>query len=264
MYQGYTLKRRHPYVFVKDGEEIRPPGVTTITGQFGKDAIMQWAANLAAQTAVELYGSLPNEEVYEKARKKHIEVKTDAGAGGTEGHAWIEAYLKDELGDSYYFESEYGINFVEAFLEFEKEYEFTTHQPEKILLSLDFFYAGTRDDLAIKDNQNWTLDFKTGNPDFEYDERNRRYTGRARPYSTHLMQCAGYDLAEQEMNGISSENYGVLYLVKNPKELAKKYGINEKRYFFFPTDNTSFWQVEFLNARKLYDIDINNPYKEVL
>jgi len=267
LYQGkYEVKRQHPYVIVNNetGEELRPPGVTSITGNIGsKEAIPQWASNTAAQTAIDIFNDYKPAEVYDIARKKYIELRNDAGEGGTEGHKWIETYLKGELEDEYCFESEHGIQFVEAYLEFEKDHPFDAHVAESLLFSEKYFYAGQRDDLVSRGGVYGTLDFKTGNPDFEYNSYTKKYSGRVKPYDAHRMQDAGYDLAEMEENGRISDFYGVVYLVKDPEELAKKYNIEPRKYFYFETDNTPYWRDSFLHARSLFDISKNNPYREV-
>lgn len=261
----YELQRIHPYRF-KDtltGEILTPPGVTSITGLLSKDAIPQWAANEAAKTAIELKGVLEDSEVYDIARKRYITLRDDAADGGTQAHKWIEDYLNDNLKPYHYFESEASINIVKAFLRWEQEHPFDSHIAEQVLFSPTHYYAGTRDDLAFKDVY-WTIDFKTGNPDFEYDERQKRYSGLVRPYSAHLMQCAGYDIAEEETSGIKSEFYGIVYLLKDPSILKTKYGLEPRPYLFFKTENTIFWRRQFLDARDLYDSDLNNNYEEIV
>lgn len=265
LYNRYEVKRVHPYHLLdtKTEELLKPAGVTSITGMFAKEAIPQWAANIASQTAIDLYGTVDNKELHEIARKRYIELRDDAGAGGKEGHSWIEDYLADKLEDEYFFESEHGIQFVEAYLEFEKDDGIWEGHSETLLFSEKYFYCGTRDRLDKKNGVYRTLDFKTGAPDFEYNQRTKTYSGRVRPYAEHFMQDAGYDIAESEEKGRISDIYALVYLVKNPKELAKKYGIKPRKYFYFETDNTPYWRDRFLEARSLFDISKNNPYKEL-
>lgn len=252
LYNGQvTVRKVHPYEVVDSltGITHNPPGVTTITGQFSKEAIPQWAANEAAKTALELRDSqLSYDEIYDLARKKYLTLRDNAADGGTEGHKWIEKYSLNELGEEYYFTSEHGIDFVEAYLEFENDHVIQEENPERLLFSRKYLYAGMRDNLALIDETLTTLDYKTGNPDFEYDQHEKRYTGQVRAYDAHFMQCAGYDIAEEEETGIRSGTYGVLYLVKTPKELCKKYGIPFRRYFYFTTTETEYWRNRFLNA----------------
>lgn len=264
-YERYELKRRHPYRFLdtKTGEIIKPVGCTTVTGLLGKDAIPQWAANLAARYAID-NSQMDGDELYEQARKAHIRARDDAAEGGTAAHAWIEAYLKGELEDEYYFETEAALNIVEAYLKFETDYPFTNHKPETILFSKEYKFAGTRDDLAWNNEfVFWTHDFKTGNPDFEYDPKTKTYTGRVKAYDAHFLQCAGYDIASSEMDGLISEGYRVIYLLKDPKAVSKKYNVPERPYYVFETTNTPYWRQHFLGLRELYELSKNNPYREV-
>lgn len=256
----------HPYKVLVDGRLRTPPGVTTITGQFAKEAIPQWAANLASETALKLAGTRPDSEVYDIARKRYLEVRDDAADGGKEGHKWIEAYIQGELEDTHFFESEHSINVVEGYLEFEQDYPITSQEPEKLLYSIDYDYGGMRDNLGVnRDKQLLTLDFKTGNPDFEYSQNLKRYTGKARAYPNHFGQCGGYDIAESEESGRMSDAYGVLYLPKQPQELVKKYGTPFKRYFYFETSELQHWKEWFLNARRAWSLaNIQlNPYQVI-
>lgn len=268
LYNGEVeILKYHPYKIYDSKSKIyhTPPGVTSITGLFSKDGITQWAANEAAQCAIDLQGTMSNGDIYKIASKKYLESRNNAADGGTEGHKWIENYVRGEVDKEYSFESEYGINFVEAYLEFEKDYKLEDQHPEDMLFSRSFIYAGTRDNYLLIDSVRYTLDYKTGNPDFEYDPYRKRYTGQVRAYDTHFMQCAGYDIASEECLNQTSEGYAILYLIKEPEKVARKYGIPVKKYFLFTTKNTDYWRDRFINALDAwYFINTSpNKYKEV-
>lgn len=273
-YNGTVRYLRRNYgrghAHIVDGE--KKVGVTTITGQFEKGGLAQWAANLAAETAIEFRTSkLTDAELLNLARFKHEEVKKDAAEGGTEAHDWIEKYLKNELLRTHFFESDKSIGIIEAYLEWEREYQPTNRIPEKNVISLEFDYCGTRDDRPVIGGVITTLDFKTGNPDAEYARRqiNGKYrfmpTGKVRARDTHLMQDGGYDIADEEEIGERSGAFAVLYLPKEPKEFCKKIGIPYQPYFYFVTTNTEYWRARFLVARKYYDLSTKeytlHPYQ---
>ena len=270
LYDGSVdILKYHPYKIIDRvlGLTISPPGVTSIVGQFSKDGLLQWSANEAARSALDLTkeGKLSDSEIIKIASHAYLEKRDNAADGGTEGHKWIETYVRGELGEDYSFESEYGINFVEAYLEFEKDYKLEDSHPEDMLYSREFRYAGTRDDYVLINGKRYTLDYKTGNPDFEYNTYRKRYTGSARAYDTHFMQCAGYDIASEECLGQDSEGYAILYLIKDPVALSKKYGIPVKKYFFFTTEDTDYWRDRFICALDYwyYSHEGKNKYKEV-
>lgn len=257
-YGGRVRYIRRNYGFghshIVDGQ--KKVGVTTITGQFEKAGIAQWASNLAAEEAMRLMrgGGLSDAEIYNQARFKYIEERDDAAEGGTEAHDWIELYLKGELQDDHFFQSEKSINCIEAYLQFERDYEPTDHIPEKNVISLALDYCGTRDDRPKLQGFITTMDFKTGNPDTEYDTRFKRYTGKIRARDTHLMQCAGYDIADGEETGEYSEAYSVLYLPKDPAKFCKKIGIEYQPYFLFVSYEVDYWRSRFIQAKKYYDL----------
>lgn len=258
LYNGQVeIYRYHPYKLIDHEENltITPPGVTTITGQFSKEAIPQWAANEAAKTAIELTKlGKPESEVYDRARKRYIELRDEAADGGTEGHKWIETYVQGQvLGEQqteYSFESEHGIQFVEAYLQFERDHDLLAQESETMLYSRYYRYAGIRDNLCMLDGVLTTLDYKTGNPDFEYNSYRKHYSGGVRAYDAHFMQCAGYDIAETEEHELrASQQYALLYLIKDPEVLSKKYDFEVKPYYLFTSTNTTYWAERFINAR---------------
>ena len=181
-YNGeFELHKIHPYKLwdINKREWVHPPGVTTIVGQFSKDGLIQWAANEAAKCAIELYGTIPKNELLDKARKAYLNKRDTAADGGTEGHAWIEAYVRGEVSkdpSKYMFKGEFGEVFAKAFLQFEKDYNPSDHNPEIPLYSKAFNYAGIRDDYVMINGKRYTLDYKTGNPDFEYKAHIKRYS----------------------------------------------------------------------------------------
>jgi hypothetical protein len=255
--RNYGLGHAH----IVNGE--KKVGVTTITGQFEKAGLPQWSANLAAEEAMRLLreGTFTDTEVYNQARFKHIQERDDAAEGGTAAHDWIEKYLKDQLLDEHYFETDKSVGIVDAFLEWEKFYDPKNHIAEKNVISMALDYCGTRDDRPLIDGFITTLDFKTGSPDAEYNERKNPitkraygYTGKVRARDTHFMQCAGYDIADGEETGEYSEAYAVLYLPSNPEKFCKKIGIPTQRYFYFVTFEVDYWRERFILAKKYYDL----------
>lgn len=176
-------------------------GVTTILGLLGKEGLIQWSANCAVEAM--LAGEDPKDAKYAWMRKRD-----KAGDVGTRTHAWIEEHIK---GNDLPIEPDMEKT-VGAFLRWEAEVKPEYAESERLIYSAEFDYCGTVDCVAVIDGKRVVLDFKTGDPDKEYK---KYYTGKVRARTEHFYQCALYDQAIIEEDGIAGEMYATVYVTKD-------------------------------------------------
>lgn len=182
-------------------------GVTTMLKLLDKgDGLIQWAANMAVEAMQA--GDPP-----EIAKKAYLRKRDNAGDLGKRVHAWIENYNQgiDTKVDAEMQPS------VDAYLRWEKEYKVEHLTPERVLYSVEHDYCGTVDDPHMQGKVRVINDYKTGKPDYEYDHRTRKYTGKIRPRIEHLLQDALYDQCMIEEDGIGADKYAVTYITKDGK-----------------------------------------------
>lgn len=140
----------HQRYRTRDGKIV--PGVTTITGMVGKEALIHWAWKLGMEGI--------DYRTYRDA----------AAAVGTLAHAMVEAHIKGEQIDLSTYDPE-TIDLAEngflKFLEWEKTYEPKYIFSERQLVSDEHRYGGTLDCYAEIDGNPWLIDFKTGKAIYE-------------------------------------------------------------------------------------------------
>lgn len=130
---------------LKDGTRV--PGVTTITGQLSKPALIDWAWRLGCAG-----------QDYKKFRDDKAEI-------GSLCHRMILDYFKKEKTDT----SDYSKNQIDqaensflSFLEWEKNHKIEPILIEEPLVSEEFKYGGTLDLFGKVDDEYEITDFKTG------------------------------------------------------------------------------------------------------
>lgn len=135
----------HTIYRLADGSRV--PGVTTITGQLNKPALLRWAWNLGTQGID-----------YTKFRDDKAEI-------GSLCHRIILDYFRKEETDT----SDYSKNQIDAaenaflsFLEWEKQYRIKPIVIEKPLVSEIYRFGGTPDLYGMVNEEPELLDFKTG------------------------------------------------------------------------------------------------------
>lgn len=242
-----------------DGEYKK--GVTTILGLLSKDALAPWAANMACKYIEENceVGMFANENAVswiveaadlKAARKYHATYRDSAADTGKAVHAWIENYLKGNAGQL----TPDMRPSVTAFLAWEKKYKPEVISSERITYSEQLDLCGTTDLVCIIDDKLTVLDFKTGKPEEEYDQRRHEKTGRKRAYTSVFMQDAFYDIAIEEEDGRAAWQYGALYLPVTGG------------YSFFLDDNVELYRELAKSLRQthlLYDKAMfSNKYQE--
>lgn len=149
-----------------DGKDFLFPGVTTVLGVIAKPALIPWAANEAAKkikaylvenatgralTATEI------DDLVEKGRKAHIELKDAAADVGTRAHAAINTLidggtlaLTDDIKPA-----------VDAFLAFIGESHIKIEHGDRKIASMTHGYGGSLDAVGVENGRLVVVDFKT-------------------------------------------------------------------------------------------------------
>jgi len=133
--------------FQKNGKGIRLPGVTTVTGQLAKPALIKWANKIGLE-GIEV--------------GKYVDDKADIG---TLAHAMITDKLSDKDTDT----SDYSKNQIDqaenavlSYLEWDKKHEVESIMVEEPLISDTMGFGGTADIYAKVDGVFELIDLKTG------------------------------------------------------------------------------------------------------
>jgi hypothetical protein len=162
------------------------PSVTTALSILNKPALVNWAANMAADSIKESlkpgvpYDELEIQAIIEAGRKAHYQRKTDAGLTGTFVHKWVEDYIKgnnpgmpinQNLKDA-----------INRFLEWKEKHQVEFLLSEQQIYSRKYNYTGTLDFICKVDDKMYIGDLKTS-------------TGI---YPEYLVQTAAYRQARVE------------------------------------------------------------------
>ena len=147
-----------------DGHKI--PGVTTVIGILDKSGpLKQWAANLAAEEAVEHWAELsglPVVQRLDRIRYAHKKTLRQASVRGTRIHALGEKVahgLDVQVPDEY-------VGPVEAYARFLDRWQIETHSTELPVCHTGYRFGGTADGIAssplLADGEPFLFDVKTG------------------------------------------------------------------------------------------------------
>lgn len=146
-----------------DGQKI--PGVTDTIGVLDKPALKQWAANLAAEEAVDHWDELSQLSMLDRLdriRYAHKNTLRKASVRGTRIHALGE---KIGHGEEVAVPDEY-VGPVDAYARFLDRWQITTVHTEIPLCHTGYRYGGTADAVATSpllcDGRPFVLDVKTG------------------------------------------------------------------------------------------------------
>lgn len=212
------------HVYTLDGKPMT--GMTTILGVLNKPALVQWAADMAVDYAIEnargceIVEDGENkgkkrwfilDETLKEARLAHRKKKEDAAAKGTDTHALVEEYINDCIGYggealwSEDFLSAKGQRYyapIQAFIDWAQREKIRFLASELQVYSRDLWVAGTMDFLFEKDGKKYIGDLKTYKKIWD---------------RVPMFQCAGYGYLYKEMHGEDIAGYVVFNL---PKERA--------------------------------------------
>lgn len=198
---------RHSY-HVNDSNngkfQEKVPSVTTALSIINKPALVNWAANMAADSIAEAlkpgvsYDELELQTIIEAGRKAHYQRKTDAGLTGTFVHKWVEDYIKGKNPGM-----PVNKNLQEAinrFLEWVNRHKVEFLLSEQQIYSRKYNYTGTLDFICKIDGKMYVGDMKTS-------------TGI---YPEYLVQTAAYRQARTEE--FPEEEYAGQLIVRVGKE----------------------------------------------
>lgn len=172
--------------------ELKPKGVTTIMGQTLFKNLMQWAVDSCVNY---LRGKLPviTEEDLLAGSKAHNTLR-DAGAStGSEAHAMVEQFLKDETVQE---GSKEATSAYKAFVKWFEDNSPDILGVEEVIYSEDFGYAGTYDCMLRIEGITYLCDLKTTNP------------SRDAPngvYAENFIQLGAYALAHNEQRKVDTD-----------------------------------------------------------
>ena len=209
-------EKGHKYFL--DGKPMT--GVTTILGVIAKPALIQWAANMAVDYAIEnaidkgTQDEVPyytiNADTLKQARTAHAKKKTDAGKKGTDVHALCEDWIK--TGALPEEPNEQFANFTEWL----KTENIKVLESEKRMYHPDLFIAGTCDLVFEKDGKRYVGDIKTSSG----------------IYYEAFIQMAGYSIMLEQM-GEKFDGYCVVNLRKDGKmEVQYRYDMETDKGAF--------------------------------
>lgn len=238
------IEGTHRYKVLKPSEqEGYKLGVTTTLKVLNKPELLQWASNMAVDTFAEawksslhLWGQMEFKELCKQAKYAHMTYRDARALIGTNIHQWIEKHIAGE-DVPYADDMAKGVN---SFLEWE-----STHKPEyihseRVLYSQKHDYCGTMDAAALIDGKKTIIDFKTGEPDKQYDLKTKRYTGRRRARSEHFMQEGAYSIPLKEELGFEADQLMTLYLPSSGN------------LYVFSSPFVEFWEKSFIDTLSLY------------
>lgn len=158
-------RKKHRYYI--DGEFY--PSVTQILSLIDKSQpLMQWAVNVALdyikQNKEELHSKSSGQILY-AAKKRHKELKKEAGDLGSQIHKLIERYLKNWSYEE--FLTERISKQFESFKNWVQENNFSLVNSEKFLFNKKYQVAGTTDIVAYLGNKLYLIDLKTSKGIYE-------------------------------------------------------------------------------------------------
>ena len=209
------------HTYTLDGKRLT--GVTTVLGVIAKPALIGWAAKEAVrvlgwydkkydnveegeQVLKEVFlrfNEIDSEGYYnllDKARKAHTKKKEKAAQAGTDIHAFIEAWIKDNETtmpvDSVAFKQ------ADQFIDWVNKNKVKFLESEKIMYSEKMWLGGTVDAVAEIDGKKYVVDFKT----------------QAKMWDqTPFLQTAAYQMMLEEMGEKDFHGSLVLLLPKGGK-----------------------------------------------
>ena len=140
--------------------------VTTVLNALPKDALIQWAANMAADKAIELYGAAPERweakeaKLRDEIRYAHRQKKESAADLGTATHELAERNLRGEVIDLKSLDKELAKRY-KHFLTFRQLYDIQPLHVEATVYNDTYGYAGSCDLMALVNGVPTIVDLKT-------------------------------------------------------------------------------------------------------
>ncbi len=183
-------EKRHAYFL--NGRPIL--GCTSVLGVIAKPALVPWAAKMTADYASahiesgRAYNEDELAEIFSEAKVAHRKKKEDAAEKGTDLHAQVEEWVK------FCIETNEGVpqlggmepSTLRSFQEWAQKQDIRFIATEQRLYSKDLWVAGTCDLIFEKGGKRFIGDIKTYKKIWD---------------RVPLIQCAGYSIMYEEMNG---------------------------------------------------------------
>lgn len=206
------------------------PSVTQVLSVIAKPALINWAANMAVESACGqiqagvAYDEVQLSTIWDTARKAHYQKKVDAGNIGTLLHVWISGYIKQEnppmpvnksLQES-----------VNKFLEWVAKHDVKFLLSEQQIYSKTNNYTGTLDAVCKIDGKLYVLDLKTSSGIYKTE---------------YGMQLAAYKLARSEE--FPQEEYSGCILLR----IGREGGFETWQF-----EDCNIYEKGFLAALELY------------
>lgn len=178
------------------------PGVTSILKILDKPALVQWAANMAAEYIRDNLVSFDQfEQVCKEAKTAHRKASKSAADIGSEVHAFCEAALiKQRIPLPVDPQARKG---ADAFLSWLHAHEVQPIGVERMVFSKLWYYAGTTDFVGRINGERCILDFKTSSG----------------LYLEMLLQLAAYAIAVEEELKCERINHG--WIIRLDKKTGK-------------------------------------------
>ena len=206
----------HKFWRMENGKKVRISGVTTFTGIIDKSTpLIIWATRLSGAYLKDLLknGTIIGESEIDTAIKQHQIRKQEAADTGTQIHALVSAWIKQEQINIPADLDPKIRNGFDAFLKFQTEHKAKWLESEFIVYSETFDFAGIADAVAEIDGKLVLVDFKSSNS----------------LYPEHAFQAAAYQLAYEEMTGKKIDHRLIIRFGKEDGEFeVKKYEENDK------------------------------------
>jgi CRISPR/Cas system-associated exonuclease Cas4 (RecB family) len=180
-------RKRHCYHWAE--KDLFIPGVTSVLRRLDKPMLLQWAANCAVECVKSnLYilqeGTVEEQgEILDAAKSAHTRIRDDAADSGKKVHAAVEALFRGE--DLPVTDDPRVLHGIGAARKWLAENEVDVIEPERLLFSKQWLFAGTADLFAHVNGKLTIVDFKTSSG----------------IYVDHLLQTAAYAIAEEEASG---------------------------------------------------------------
>lgn len=194
----------HKYTVYVDGEKVKCPSVTTVTGVVDKSGpIQSWAIKETLAVAKSLiqpgqyYSVSELEKIWEASRKASYVKKKEAAEVGTIAHQWLELFFNNQNPDMPP-EDHPSYPCVVAALAWVRDHDVKFTCNERPIYSIIHQVSGRLDGVAFVDGKKSVIDFKTGN----------------QIYGEAYMQTAAYQNFYEEETGDKVEQRVVIRLSK--------------------------------------------------
>ena len=186
----YERYGRSTHVYYWHERDLFVPGVTSVLKRLDKPMLLGWAAGCGAELMYRRFrekGTLTREDIKD-GKSAHNRIRDDAADIGKLVHKTMEKLFRGEEIDLTAMPPE-ALKALNGAREWLDAHHIEVIEPERLLFSRKWFFAGQCDLFAHIDGKLTLLDFKTSSGF----------------YIDHALQTAAYALAERENTGVRPE-----------------------------------------------------------